>query len=128
MEPQPHAGRRWLLRGATLVQTGTALTLGSVFIVHLAAPVVAALGGAANIDWANQTLLLGREYYQNALLEPIVVYGAFGAHVLHVVACLAAQLEPNALDVRNMAQRRRLPACPMPFVTYCRKQVDTKPS
>ena len=71
-----------LWRYATLAQSASAATVGSVLIVHLAAPVVAALvPGPSGVDLANQTMLLGREYYQQALLEPIVVWGAMGVHL-----------------------------------------------
>lgn len=52
--------RRWrarLLSVATAVQTGTAATLGSVLVTHLAAPVVAALVGPEQLDLANQTMV-----------------------------------------------------------------------
>ena len=77
-----NATQERLWRYATLAQSASAATVGSVLIVHLAAPVVAALvPGPGGVDLANQTMLLGREYYQQALLEPIVVWGAMGMHV-----------------------------------------------
>lgn len=85
-----HARGAWL-RAATLAQSASAATIGSVLIVHLAAPVAASLGGA---DMANQTMLLGREYYQSALLEPVLVWGALGVHL--VAALVRRQCLPRA--------------------------------
>ncbi|SHO79940.1 Hypothetical protein MSYG_4295 [Malassezia sympodialis ATCC 42132] len=70
------------LAAATTVQTGTAATIGAMLVTHLAAPVVAAVAGPAAVDMANQTMLLGRVYYQHAFVEPVLVWGALSAHVI----------------------------------------------
>ena len=58
-----NATQERLWRYATLAQSASAATVGSVLIVHLAAPVVAALvPGPGGVDLANQPLLLGRAY------------------------------------------------------------------
>ncbi|WFD04125.1 hypothetical protein MOBT1_002828 [Malassezia obtusa] len=96
--------RRWrarLLSVATAVQTGTAATLGSVLVTHLAAPVVAALVGPEQLDLANQTMLLGRVYYQNALLEPVVVWGALTAHLVASAVRRALLPRGGSWDVRR---------------------------
>lgn len=65
-----------------MVQTGTAVTVGAMLVTHLAAPVVAALAGPAAVDMANQTMLLGRVYYQHPVVEPVLVWGAISAHLV----------------------------------------------
>ena len=101
---EPEAWRAALVRGATWVQTGSAATLGSVLVTHLAAPVVAGLVGPAGLDRANQTMLLGRVYYQSPLLEPVVVWGALGAHLLSSIvrrALMRHAKSKGAWDVRR---------------------------
>ncbi|KAG8828985.1 hypothetical protein FRC17_007241 [Serendipita sp. 399] len=51
----------------------------SIFVsIHLAAPIAANFGGS---DASNQVLLLGREYYQGRLTEPILLLIPLGIHV-----------------------------------------------
>ena len=81
--PKSFSWRASVLRIATQAQNISAATLGSVLIVHMAAPVVASLArGSVGLDMANQTLLLGREYYQQALLEPVLVWGSLCVHLI----------------------------------------------
>lgn len=69
--------RRTLLRATTAVQSISALSFSAFLVLHLAAP----LGAAVGLD-ASQIMLLTREYYQTAALEPILVWGSLVAHVL----------------------------------------------
>lgn len=101
------AQERWW-RYATLAQSASAATVGSVLIVHLAAPVVAALvPSPGGVDWANQTMLLGREYYQQALLEPLVVWGAMGVHLC--ASALRRCLRPSRTSWHALAGQALVP-------------------
>ncbi|KAF9557187.1 hypothetical protein CPC08DRAFT_640593 [Agrocybe pediades] len=48
-------------------------------LVHLSAPALANVGGSS---LASQTMLLGREYYQTMLSEPLLVLGPLTVHTL----------------------------------------------
>ncbi|PPQ97973.1 hypothetical protein CVT26_003122 [Gymnopilus dilepis] len=48
-------------------------------LIHLTSPVMANLGGSS---LASSTMLLGREYYQTALSEPLLVLGPITVHAL----------------------------------------------
>ncbi|RIB23939.1 hypothetical protein C2G38_2071373 [Gigaspora rosea] len=63
----------------TLVQAGTAVVFTTFLVTHLSATAVAVIGG---IELTNKTIVLGRVYYQNRLLEPIIVFGSLWGHVL----------------------------------------------
>lgn len=81
--PKSFSWRASVLRIATQAQNISAATLGSVLIVHMAAPVVASFArGSVGLDMANQALLMGREYYQQALLEPVLVWGSLCVHLI----------------------------------------------
>ncbi|CAG8441939.1 2521_t:CDS:1 [Ambispora gerdemannii] len=67
----------------TIVQAGSAVVFSTFLVTHLSVNILANFGG---IELANKTLLLGRVYYQNNLLEPIVVFGSFCLHVASGVA------------------------------------------
>jgi hypothetical protein len=67
----------------TLVQAGTAVVFSTFFVTHLSVPTLAIIGG---IDLANRSLVLGRVYYQNKLLEPLVVFGALVGHITAGIA------------------------------------------
>lgn len=62
---------------ATRVQSISALSFSAFLAMHLAAPLAAAL----QLD-ANGVMLLTREYYQTSLLEPVLVWGSLGLHLL----------------------------------------------
>ena len=114
------AGTLWrykALRAASAVQTVTAATLGSVLVVHLASPVVAALGG---VDLANQTMVRGARAASDAALGPRIVPtstrgAAAGMGIARTARwlifgapCTASALKGDAalaLVVRDMAQR-----------------------
>lgn len=85
------------LRVLTAAQTGSAMTLGALLIVHLAMPVAAAVGPSP--ETANETMLLGREVYQRALTEPLMVWGALGTHVI------SSMLRRALLSVRSGSAR-----------------------
>lgn len=68
--------RRVLLRTSTAIQSISALSFSAFLVLHLAAPLSAAFG----LD-ASQTMLLAREYYQTAAIEPVLVWGSLIAHV-----------------------------------------------
>ncbi|RIA83633.1 hypothetical protein C1645_785950 [Glomus cerebriforme] len=67
----------------TIVQTGTAVVFSTFLVTHLSAPALAIIGG---IDLTNKTIVLGRVYYQNKFLEPLVVFGALIGHVAAGIA------------------------------------------
>ncbi|CAG8755294.1 16397_t:CDS:2, partial [Racocetra fulgida] len=46
---------------------------------HLSATALATIGG---IELTNKTIVLGRVYYQNSFLEPIVVAGSIWGHII----------------------------------------------
>ncbi|KAF8968292.1 hypothetical protein BDZ97DRAFT_1655286 [Flammula alnicola] len=48
-------------------------------LIHLSAPAIANLGGSS---LSSQTMLLGREYYQGALSEPLLILGPLTIHAL----------------------------------------------
>lgn len=52
--------------------------IGTFLLIHLSAPALATLGGAS---LAGQTMLLGREYYQTALSEPLLLLVPLSLHV-----------------------------------------------
>ena len=85
------------LRVLTAAQTGSAMTLGALLIVNLAMPVAAAVGPSP--ETANETMLLGREVYQRALTEPLMVWGALGTHVI------SSMLRRALLSVRSGSAR-----------------------
>src|SRR6266540_4451731 len=67
----------------TIVQAGTAITFSTFLVTHLSATALATIGG---IDLTNKTIVLGRVYYQNKFLEPLVVLGALVGHVAAGIA------------------------------------------
>ncbi|WFD32920.1 hypothetical protein MSPP1_003973 [Malassezia sp. CBS 17886] len=67
---------------ATAAQTGSAAVLGTFLVSHVLAPFSAALVPHAAADVASRAMLFGRVYYQNAVLEPLLVWGALGVHVV----------------------------------------------
>ncbi|CAA7265295.1 unnamed protein product [Cyclocybe aegerita] len=70
----------------------------SVFLlVHLSAPALANVGGSS---LASQTMLLGREYYQTALSEPLLVLGPIGIHAAS--ATLKRLLSPSGQPPRRL--------------------------
>ncbi|CAG8537533.1 32064_t:CDS:1, partial [Racocetra persica] len=63
----------------TLVQVGTAAVFTTFLVTHLSATALATIGG---IELTNKTIVLGRVYYQNSFLEPIVVAGSIWGHII----------------------------------------------
>ncbi|KJA21124.1 hypothetical protein HYPSUDRAFT_141230 [Hypholoma sublateritium FD-334 SS-4] len=57
----------------------TAPFIGAFLVVHLTAPALATVGGAS---LASQTMILGREYYQTALSEPLLLLAPLSLHAL----------------------------------------------
>ncbi|KZV83490.1 hypothetical protein EXIGLDRAFT_656034 [Exidia glandulosa HHB12029] len=52
--------------------------INAFLLVHLSAPLVANVGGS---HLSSQVMLLGREYYQSAATEPLLVFGPLALHV-----------------------------------------------
>ncbi|PWN38877.1 hypothetical protein IE81DRAFT_68985 [Ceraceosorus guamensis] len=68
----------WLRRISHL----SASAFGVFVIVHISAPVVAAIAPPNSAqEWAGKTMLLGRVYYQGAWSEPVLVWAMLGAHI-----------------------------------------------
>ncbi|PWN91727.1 hypothetical protein FA10DRAFT_265573 [Acaromyces ingoldii] len=66
----------------TTVQHGSAIAFGSFLIVHLAAPAVAVVAPSGEaVELATKTMILGRVFYQNAVTELTIVWGALGLHL-----------------------------------------------
>ncbi|KIL68500.1 hypothetical protein M378DRAFT_8566 [Amanita muscaria Koide BX008] len=57
--------------------------IGAFLLVHLSSPTMASIGGTS---LSSRILLLGREYYQTALGEPILVLGPIMVHICAGVA------------------------------------------
>ncbi len=57
------------LPALTVTAHVTAPFIGAFLAIHLAAPALATVGGAS---LASQTMILGREYYQTAISEPLL--------------------------------------------------------
>ncbi|CAI2183410.1 1291_t:CDS:2 [Funneliformis geosporum] len=85
----------------TIVQAGTAIAFSTFLVTHLSATTLATLGG---IELTNKTIILGRVYYQNKLLEPIVVFGALVGHVAAGIAKRSIKLywKYNKRDDRKL--------------------------
>ncbi|CAG8445765.1 14595_t:CDS:1 [Ambispora leptoticha] len=85
----------------TITQAGSAIVFSTFLVTHLSATALANFGG---IELANRTMLLGRVYYQNHLLEPIVVFGALGLHIASGVAKRVIRLywKYRRLDKREL--------------------------
>ncbi|CAG8477256.1 5379_t:CDS:1, partial [Paraglomus brasilianum] len=85
----------------TIVQSGTAIVFSTVLVTHLSAIALANFGG---IHLTNKAIILGRVFYQNRLLEPIVVFGAFWGHVLSGLAKRGIKLywKYRKADVRKL--------------------------
>ncbi|KAG9284470.1 hypothetical protein G9A89_014074 [Geosiphon pyriformis] len=67
----------------TIVQAGSAIVFSTFLVTHLSAAILANFGG---VELANKALVLGRVYYQNSLLEPIIVFGSLWVHITSGVA------------------------------------------
>ena len=76
-EAENQSWQSYAIHIATWLQSGSALTFSAFLAMHLASPVAAVFG----VD-ANTVLLLTREYYQTSLLEPALVFGSLGVHLL----------------------------------------------
>ncbi|CAG8812056.1 9691_t:CDS:1 [Cetraspora pellucida] len=86
----------------TLVQVGTAAVFTTFLVTHLSATALATLGG---IELTNKTIVLGRVYYQNRFLEPIIVAGSFWGHILSGLIKRGIKLywKYKKQDTRNLA-------------------------
>ncbi|KAG8844545.1 hypothetical protein FRB96_003015 [Tulasnella sp. 330] len=67
-----------ILKVLTFTQHLSAPFISTFMLIHLSAPVIATLGGST---LSSQVMLLGREYYQTSLTEPLLVYGPIAAHI-----------------------------------------------
>lgn len=95
--PTPSLSRSRLLRVATRLQDVSALSFSAFLVLHLAAPIGAAVG----LD-ASGIMLLAREYYQTGLLEPILVWGSLSLHVLSSVARRALLGPPKRPSIHSL--------------------------
>lgn len=76
---RPRYSAPWFYYHLTIVQAGTAAAFTTFLVTHLSSTALATLGG---IELANKTIILGRVYYQNRFLEPIVVFGSLFGHII----------------------------------------------
>lgn len=65
------------LPALTVTAHVTAPFIGAFLVVHLTAPALATVGGAS---LASQTMILGREYYQTAISEPLLLLLPLSLH------------------------------------------------
>ncbi|KAF9009505.1 hypothetical protein BDQ17DRAFT_1323060 [Cyathus striatus] len=63
----------------TTVSHASSTFISTFLLVHLSAPALANLGGGS---LASQTMLLGREYYQTSLTEPLLLLTPLSVHAL----------------------------------------------
>ncbi|KAF9484953.1 hypothetical protein BDN70DRAFT_871948 [Pholiota conissans] len=77
----------------TTTAHATAPFLTIFLAVHLSAPALANVGGAS---LASQTLLLGREYYQTALGEPLLLFAPLAVHALSGILKRILSLIPSS--------------------------------
>lgn len=101
----PRSLRSQLLRAATQVQNISAMGFGAFLVLHLAAP----LGAAVGLD-ASQIMLLTREYYQTPVLEPLLVWGSLAAHVASSVARRAILGPPKKPSLHSLTGFLLVPA------------------
>ncbi|KAK0528873.1 hypothetical protein OC835_004514 [Tilletia horrida] len=74
------------LRALSQVQQVSALAFGSFVVVHLTAPALALVAPSDPHELATGTMLLGRVWYQNAVSEPVLVWGALAVHLTSSLA------------------------------------------
>ncbi|CAG8460538.1 8033_t:CDS:1 [Diversispora eburnea] len=79
----PKYSAPWFYYRLTIVQAGTAAVFTTFLVTHLSATALASFGG---IELTNKTIVLGRVYYQNKFLEPIVVFGSLCGHIIAGIA------------------------------------------
>ncbi|KAL9940140.1 hypothetical protein V8E36_000845 [Tilletia maclaganii] len=78
----PRKRRARVLRTLSQAQQVSALAFGSFLVVHLSAPALAFIAPPeSSHELATGTMLLGRVWYQSALSEPVLVWGALGVHL-----------------------------------------------
>ncbi|KAJ3570118.1 hypothetical protein NP233_g4615 [Leucocoprinus birnbaumii] len=80
--PSPGNGsttRKNVLKVLTVASHITSPFISTFLLVHLAAPVLANVGGTS---LASQTMILGREYYQTPVGESLLVLGPIAAHYI----------------------------------------------
>ena len=94
-----------LLKLATRVQDISDIGFSAFLVLHLAAPIGAAVG----LD-ASQIMLLTREYYQTDLLEPILVWGSLVAHIASSVARRAILGPPKNPSLHSLTGFLLVPA------------------
>ncbi|CAG8765259.1 16523_t:CDS:1, partial [Acaulospora morrowiae] len=80
---RPAFSAPWFYCHLTTFQAGTAVVFTTFLVTHLSATALATVGG---IELTNKTIVLGRVYYQNKFLEPVVVFGSLWGHVLAGIA------------------------------------------
>ncbi|CAG8550313.1 5793_t:CDS:1 [Acaulospora colombiana] len=80
---RPKFSAPWFYYHLTTIQSGTAVVFTTFLATHLSATALATVGG---IELTNKTIVLGRVYYQNRFLEPVIVFGSLWGHVLAGIA------------------------------------------
>ncbi|PCH38574.1 hypothetical protein WOLCODRAFT_136346 [Wolfiporia cocos MD-104 SS10] len=103
--PRTKGWRRIAVAVLTTLSHGTAPLITTFVLIHLAAPVLAIVGGSS---LASQTMLLGREYYQTALGEPFLLFAPLLLHPLtstlrRVLAPHLARPLPNSFTLAGYA-------------------------
>jgi len=76
----------------SLAQAGSGLLFSTVIITHSAAILLAPIGG---IDLSNRLLVLGRVYYQDSRLGPVLLAGGLGVHVITGIAKIGLRKHLN---------------------------------
>ncbi|KAF8344076.1 uncharacterized protein EI90DRAFT_3149513 [Cantharellus anzutake] len=129
------SANRWISR-LTLVQHATTPFISIFLAVHLVAPISALVGGSSA---ASGLMLLGREYYQTPLGEPLLVWIPMGLHVCASMlkrALIGFPTRLNALQATSislawffipihLSVHRFIPSSPMPPISELRpSQLD----
>ena len=81
------------LPALTVTAHVTAPFIGAFLAIHLAAPALATVGGAS---LASQTMILGREYYQIAISEPLLLLVPLSVHALTAGLKRILSISPKA--------------------------------
>lgn len=106
MSASPSNTRKTVLNVLTTVSHVTSPFISVFLLVHLAAPVLANVGGT---NLASQTMILGREYYQTPIGEGLL---ALGPIVVHSIAGISKRLlltapsnKPSGVDGKSSEKR-----------------------
>lgn len=97
-EPQPSVPptkRNWVVRLLKTVQRYSAYGIATFAGLHLTATAVLP---AFSVSASNSAFMVGRDIYQSTFGEPLLVYGAFGAHLLSGVGLRAHRIYRQYAD------------------------------